>query len=53
LLVLIDDLIDKVVLSVGDRARILAVADSAISEWGDTNLAVRDARAVLIKMRGF
>ena len=48
---LLDELVKKNLLSQHDVASLLAIADSTIEGMGDTNYAVKDARAVL-KMRG-
>lgn len=52
LLNLIDALVKKGVLSQGEVANLLAVTDAQIAQWGEANIAVRDARKVLDKMRG-
>jgi len=51
MMTLLEELVARQVLTSVDRARILAVADSTISNWGD-NPDIRDAREVLDKMRG-
>jgi hypothetical protein len=49
--VLIDELVKKKVIDHGEVARILSIADGAISGMGETT-AMQDARRVLDKMRG-
>jgi len=51
MLALIDELVKKGVLAQADVARILAVADGIIGQWGSIASAA-DARNVLNKMRG-
>ena len=50
--VLMDELVDKSILNAADVARILDIADSALTGMGANNIAVRDARDVVKKMRG-
>jgi hypothetical protein len=49
---LLDELVSKKVLTHSDVTRLLSIADSTIAGWGEANNAVKDARAVLNKMRG-
>jgi hypothetical protein len=51
MLVLIDELVKKDVLTHSDVARILAIADGIIQGWGQIASA-QDARRVLDQMRG-
>jgi hypothetical protein len=50
--VLMDELVRRDVLKAADVARILAVTDSTLARWGETNESVIDARKVVSKMRG-
>jgi hypothetical protein len=50
--VLLDELVNKKVLTHGDVARLLSIADGTLERMGASTVSIIDARAVLNKMRG-